>query len=142
MIYPFLSKLSTKILGSNSIHRKLPQLVVSGMVDIDINSFIILLFQAGVQRGMSTVEFSVFGADIVIQFLNQHKFDLVCRAHQVVEDGYEFFAKRKLVTLFSAPNYSDEFDNAGGMMVVDETLVCSFIIIKPLNVERIDHQSD
>jgi hypothetical protein len=24
---------------------------------------------------------------------------------QVVEDGYEFFAKRQLVTLFSAPNY-------------------------------------
>ena len=24
---------------------------------------------------------------------------------QVVEDGYEFFARRQLVTLFSAPNY-------------------------------------
>ena len=30
-------------------------------------------------------------------------------------DGYEFFAKRQLVTLFSAPNYCDEFDNAGAM---------------------------
>jgi serine/threonine-protein phosphatase PP1 catalytic subunit len=27
---------------------------------------------------------------------------------QVVEDGYEFFAKRQLVTLFSAPNYCGE----------------------------------
>eukprot|EP00061_Rhincodon_typus_P013429 g39800.t1 len=44
----------------------------------------------------------------------------------VVEDGYEFFAKRQLVTLFSAPNYCGEFDNAGGMMSVDETLMCSF----------------
>jgi hypothetical protein len=52
--------------------------------------------------------------------------DLICRAHQVVEDGYEFFAKRQLVTLFSAPNYCGEFDNAGGMMSVDESLMCSF----------------
>lgn len=57
--------------------------------------------------------------------------DLICRAHQVVEDGYEFFAKRQLVTLFSAPNYCGEFDNAGGMMSVDETLMCSFQILKP-----------
>jgi serine/threonine-protein phosphatase PP1 catalytic subunit len=50
---------------------------------------------------------------------------------KVVEDGYEFFAKRQLVTLFSAPNYCGEFDNAGGMMSVDETLMCSFQILKP-----------
>ena len=50
----------------------------------------------------------------------------VCVVLQVVEDGYEFFAKRQLVTLFSAPNYCGEFDNAGGMMSVDETLMCSF----------------
>jgi len=31
-----------------------------------------------------------------------------------------------LVTLFSAPNYCGEFDNAGGMMSVDATLMCSF----------------
>ena len=44
----------------------------------------------------------------------------------MVEDGYEFFAKRQLVTIFSAPNYCGEFDNAGAMMSVDETLMCSF----------------
>ena len=44
--------------------------------------------------------------------------------------GYEFFAKRQLVTLFSAPNYCGEFDNAGAMMSVDETLMCSFQILK------------
>lgn len=46
-----------------------------------------------------------FGGDVVTRFLERHDLDLVCRAHQVVEDGYEFFAKRQLVTLFSAPNY-------------------------------------
>lgn len=67
-----------------------------------------------------------FGQDVVAQFLKRHDLDLICRAHQVVEDGYEFFAKRQLVTLFSAPNYCGEFDNAGAMMSVDETLMCSF----------------
>lgn len=72
-----------------------------------------------------------FGPDIVNQFLKKQDLDLVCRAHQVVEDGYEFFAGRSLVTLFSAPNYCGEFDNAGAMMSVDETLMCSFKILKP-----------
>jgi serine/threonine-protein phosphatase PP1 catalytic subunit len=29
--------------------------------------------------------------------------DLICRAHMVVEDGYEFYNERTLVTVFSAP---------------------------------------
>lgn len=49
----------------------------------------------------------------------------------MVEDGYEFFADRQLVTIFSAPNYCGEFDNAGAMMSVDESLMCSFQILKP-----------
>lgn len=42
-----------------------------------------------------------------------------------------FFANRQLVTIFSAPNYCGEFDNAGAMMSVDESLMCSFQILKP-----------
>jgi len=38
-----------------------------------------------------------------------------------------------LVTIFSAPNYCGEFDNAGSMMSVDENLMCSFQILKPAN---------
>ncbi|VDM37920.1 unnamed protein product [Toxocara canis] len=41
-------------------------------------------------------------------------------------DGYEFFANRKLVTIFSAPHYCGQFDNAAAMMNVDEGLVCTF----------------
>lgn len=79
------------------------------------------------ERGVSFV----FGPDIVTLFLKKHDMDLICRAHQVVEDGYEFFAKRQLVTIFSAPNYCGDFDNSGAMMSVDETLMCSFQILKP-----------
>lgn len=84
-----------------------------------------------------------FGADVVTKFLEKHDFDLICRGHQVIvsphactsvvfdklqviEDGYEFFAKRQLITIFSAPNYCGEFDNAGALMSVNEDLLCSF----------------
>lgn len=54
----------------------------------------------------------------------------------MVEDGYEFFCKRQLVTLFSAPNYCGEFDNSGAMMSVDEALMCSFQILKPADKKK------
>ncbi|URD81248.1 serine threonine-protein phosphatase, partial [Musa troglodytarum] len=72
-------------------------------------------------RGVSVT----FGADKLAEFLDQHELDLV------VEDGYEFFANRRLVTLFSAPNYCGEFDNAGALLSIDENLFCSFEILKP-----------
>jgi serine/threonine-protein phosphatase PP1 catalytic subunit len=52
------------------------------------------------ERGVSYC----FGKKVIVDFLAKHDFDLVCRAHMVVEDGYEFFNERTLVTVFSAPN--------------------------------------
>jgi len=83
-------------------------------------------------RGVSFI----FGPDVVTNFLHKWDMDLVCRAHQVVEDGYEFFAKRQLITIFSAPNYCGEFDNAGAMMSIDETLMCSFKVLKPVKGKK------
>ena len=54
------------------------------------------------ERGVSYC----FGKKVIMEFLQKHDFDLVCRAHMVVEDGYEFFNERILVTVFSAPNVS------------------------------------
>lgn len=54
------------------------------------------------ERGVSYC----FGKKVIMEFLQKHDFDLVCRAHMVVEDGYEFFTDRVLVTVFSAPNVS------------------------------------
>ena len=80
-------------------------------------------------RGVSVT----FNSVVIENFLKGNDLDLICRAHQVVEDGYEFFGNRQLVTVFSAPNYCGEFDNSGAMMTVDENLVCSFQILKPMN---------
>jgi len=81
------------------------------------------------ERGVSYC----FGKSVVQEFLTRNDFDLVCRAHMVVEDGYEFFGNRILVTVFSAPNYCGEFDNNGAVMLVNEDLLCSFEIIQALD---------
>lgn len=70
-----------------------------------------------------------FGKAILESFLDRFDFDLVVRAHMVVEDGYEFFGDRQLVTVFSAPNYCNQFDNAGAIMTINNELVCAFHVI-------------
>ncbi|KAJ3447683.1 serine/threonine-protein phosphatase [Anaeramoeba flamelloides] len=74
-----------------------------------------------------------FGSKVVERFNERNEIDLIVRAHQVVQDGFKFFSNKKMVTVFSAPNYCDQFDNAGAMMIVEEDLTCSFFVIKSKN---------
>ena len=64
--------------------------------------------------------------------IKKNDLDLIIRAHQVVDEGYEFFAKRQLITIFSAPNYCGEFDNSAGIMIIDESLTCSLKVLRPV----------
>lgn len=79
-------------------------------------------------RGISVT----YGMDALYKFLEENELDLVCRGHEVVEDGYEFMWSRKLLTIFSATNYCGQFDNSGGVLRVDDQLICSLFILKPL----------
>ncbi|CAE6521752.1 unnamed protein product [Rhizoctonia solani] len=81
------------------------------------------------ERGVSYC----FGKSVINDFLVRYDMDLICRAHMVVEDGYEFWNDRTLVTVFSAPNYCGEFDNYGACMSVSEDLLCAFELLKPLD---------
>lgn len=74
-----------------------------------------------------------YGPDVVDKFLTKHDFDLVCRAHQVVDKGYEFpyAPKQTVLTVFSAPDYCEEFMNKGAMLKVDKDLRCTFEFIDP-----------
>ena len=81
------------------------------------------------ERGISYI----YSFSVIKKFLEQNNLDLICRAHQVVEDGYEFFGNRSLVTVFSAPDYCEEYNNCAAIMVVDSNLKCSFKVLKPLS---------
>ena len=93
----------------------------------------------GNERGVSVT----FNEKTVEDIVDKLDIDLVCRAHQVVENGYEFFADKKLVTVFSAPNYCNQFDNAGAMMLVDENLMCGFkiLIAKKKNINSMMYKN-
>lgn len=80
------------------------------------------------ERGVSCT----FGEDVVRSTIERLDIDLICRAHQVVQEGYSFFAARQLITVFSAPNYCGEFDNAGAFLCVDEQLCCGVTKLAPI----------
>ena len=79
------------------------------------------------ERGISVC----FSEEVVEKFTKLNNLDLICRAHQVVEEGYQFFANMKLITIFTAPNYMNIFDNNGGILFVNEDFLCSLHILKP-----------
>lgn len=47
----------------------------------------------------------LFGGDVCTQFNQTNKISLICRAHQLVMDGYKWMFHDQLVTVWSAPNY-------------------------------------
>ncbi|PIO53611.1 hypothetical protein TELCIR_25048, partial [Teladorsagia circumcincta] len=48
----------------------------------------------------------------------------------VVQDGYEMMAGRRLITVFSAPNYCGQFTNAAAIVCLDEDLEITFQQLK------------
>mgnify|MGYP000026124493 FL=1 len=78
-------------------------------------------------RGVSYI----FSENVVKKQMEMFGLDLIVRGHQIMDDGYEFFADRKLITIFSAPCYTGEFDNNAAMLVVDENLKCDLICLRP-----------
>ena len=83
-------------------------------------------------RGVSVV----FGKNQVFEKITKLGVDLIVRAHQVVQDGYEFFADRRLVTIFSAPHYCGQFNNNAAMLVVDADNMCMFHVLQPQEKDK------
>jgi serine/threonine-protein phosphatase PP1 catalytic subunit len=86
-------------------------------------------------RGISVT----FGLEKVDDFCGKFGFDLICRGHQAVMEGYDFpFSEQRIVTIFSAPNYCYEYHNKGAFLTVDENLFCVFQQLDPIDFPTLD----
>ena len=81
------------------------------------------------ERGISVC----FSKSAVEDFTKNNDLDLICRAHQVVEEGFQFFANMKLITIFTAANYMNIIDCNGGILFVNEKIYCYVIVFGVLN---------
>ncbi|KAI5168485.1 serine/threonine-protein phosphatase 2A catalytic subunit [Pancytospora epiphaga] len=61
-----------------------------------------------------------FGPDITEAFNKRNNLKLVCRAHQLVNEGFNWNHERSCVTIFSAPNYCYRCGNLASLMEMDE----------------------
>uniref|UniRef100_A0A7E4V3H5 Serine/threonine-protein phosphatase n=2 Tax=Panagrellus redivivus TaxID=6233 RepID=A0A7E4V3H5_PANRE len=82
----------------------------------------------------------IFGADALKNFLATLSLELIVRAHQVVEDGYEFFADKQLITIFSAPNYCGQFDNAGAVLIVQKDFNIGISVFRADELQKTKRQ--
>jgi len=64
----------------------------------------------------------IFGEDVSTKFNHTNKLTFVCRAHQLVINGYSWHHNKNLVTIFSAPNYCYRCGNEAAIMELDEHL--------------------
>lgn len=64
-------------------------------------------------------------------FCRIFEIDVILRGHEVQHDGYLMECEGHLITVFSAINYTNQFNNAAGVVCIDENRRVSIKVLRP-----------
>lgn len=64
----------------------------------------------------------IFGSDVSSKFNHINNLNMICRAHQLVINGFNWSHEKNVCTIFSAPNYCYRCGNQAAIMELDEML--------------------
>lgn len=79
----------------------------------------------------------LFGSRVTTEFNHLNGLELICRAHQLVQEGFKYhFSDQNLVTVWSAPNYCYRSGNLASILALDDKLNREFKIFKEVPIDH------